>query len=106
LPDDVKRARVEELMLTQQKVAFAKTKSMIGQTTTVLVDRPAGRDAEDGWVGRTTSQAPDIDSATMLRGEGFHAGQLVEVKITGAEGYDLTAELPKKKSRGLKVVSR
>src|SRR5947207_11784277 len=53
LPDHVKQQRVEELMLAQQQVAFAKAKSMKGKTIEVLVDRPAGRDAaEDGWVAR------------------------------------------------------
>src|SRR4051794_34603947 len=62
LPDDEKRRRVEELMLAQQEVAFAKSKGMVGQTIDVLIDRAAGRDEEDGYVGRSQSQAPDIDS--------------------------------------------
>src|SRR3982751_5689862 len=51
IPDDVKRSRVEELMLAQQEVAFEKAKSMVGKSIDVLIDRPAGRDAEDGYVG-------------------------------------------------------
>jgi ribosomal protein S12 methylthiotransferase len=31
LPEDVKQARVEELMLAQQEVAFAKAKATVGQ---------------------------------------------------------------------------
>src|SRR3954447_23876776 len=59
LPDDVKQARVEELMLAQQEVAFARAKNQVGRTIDVLIERPAGRDAEDGWVARSTAQAPD-----------------------------------------------
>ncbi|HEX4796221.1 MAG TPA: 30S ribosomal protein S12 methylthiotransferase RimO [Humisphaera sp.] len=106
IPDDVKKARVEELMLTQQKVAFAKSKSMKGQSIEVLIDRPAGRDAEDGYVARSQSQAPDIDSVTFVHGEDLHPGQLVNVRITDYQAYDLVAEIPKKKSRSLKVVTR
>src|SRR3954462_8816101 len=37
LSDDVKKARVEELMLAQQEVAFKKAKAMRGQTIEVLI---------------------------------------------------------------------
>jgi ribosomal protein S12 methylthiotransferase len=104
VPDEVKTARVEELMLTQQEVAFAKAKRMVGKTIEVLIDRPAGRDEEDGFVGRSASQAPDIDSVVFVHGEGLHAGKMVDVKVTDFQAYDLVAELPKKKSRGLSVI--
>jgi tRNA A37 methylthiotransferase MiaB len=87
-------------------VAFKKAKGMVGKTITVLVDRPAGRDAEDGWVARGTGQAPDIDSVTLVHGEELHPGQLIEVKVTGAQGYDLVAEVPKKRGRSLKVLAQ
>ena len=104
IPDAVKKERVEELMLVQQKVAFAKSKAMIGKTIQVLIDRIAGRDEEDGWVARSQSQAPDIDSVVHVQGEGLHAGQLVEVKVKDYQAYDLVAEIPKKKSRKLNVL--
>lgn len=105
LPDDVKQSRVEELMLIQQDVAFRKSKAMVGQTIEVLIDRPAGRDAEDGYVARSQAQAPDIDSVVFVQGENLHAGQLVTVKVSDYQNYDLVAEVPKKKSRGLNVLS-
>jgi ribosomal protein S12 methylthiotransferase len=104
LPDDVKQARVEELMLAQQEVAFAKAKSTVGNTIEVLIDRPAGRDEEDGYVARSQAQAPDIDSVVFVTGEELHPGQLVSVKVTDYQAYDLVAEVPRKKSRGLKVI--
>jgi ribosomal protein S12 methylthiotransferase len=104
IPDDVKQARVEELMLAQQEVAFAKARKMKGQTIEVLIDRPAGRDEEDGWVARSRAQAPDIDSVTFVHGEGLHPGQVVNVKVTDFQAYDLIAEVPRVKSRSLKVV--
>jgi ribosomal protein S12 methylthiotransferase len=105
LPDDVKQARVDELMMTQQQVAFAKAKSQIGQTLQVLIDRPAGRDAEDGYVARHQGQAPDIDSCVFLHGDDLHAGQLVNARITDFQAYDLVAEVATKKSRSLKVLA-
>jgi len=107
LPEAVKKQRVEELMLAQQEVAFAKAKNMKGQTIELLVERPAGRDAEDGWVARSQSQAPDIDSVTFLHpgpGRTVHPGEFVTAKVTDWQAYDLVAELPKKRSRGLAVL--
>src|SRR5207248_1773544 len=68
IPDDVKKRRVEELMLAQQEVAFAKAAAMVGKSIEVLVERPAGRDEEDGFVARSQSQAPDIDSVVFVHG--------------------------------------
>jgi ribosomal protein S12 methylthiotransferase len=102
--DETKKQRVEELMLAQQEVAFAKARQKIGQTIEVLIDRPAGRDAADGFVARGRHQAPEIDSVTFVTGRGLHPGQLVDVKITDYQAYDLVAQIPVKKSRALKVV--
>ncbi len=108
LSEEEKNARVEELMLVQQEVAFAKAKSMIGQTLEVMIERPAGREIEDGYVARSQSQAPDIDSVVHVDANGaeLHPGQITLVKVTDYQNYDLVAQVPKaKKSRMLKVVT-
>jgi ribosomal protein S12 methylthiotransferase len=104
IPDDLKRLRVEELMLAQQEVAFAKAKAQVGSTVEVLIDRPAGRDAEDGFVARSQSQAPDIDSVVFVHGKNLHPGEFVSAKVTDYQQYDLVAEIAKKKGRSLKVI--
>jgi ribosomal protein S12 methylthiotransferase len=106
VPQEVKRQRVEELMLAQQEVAFSKSAAMVGETIEVLLERPAGRDQEDGWVARSRGQAPDIDSVTFVHGEGrsLHAGQLLNVKVTDYQAYDLVAEVPQKKGKSLVVL--
>src|SRR5258705_10125262 len=103
LPDEVKQERVEELMLAQQEVAFAKARGMKGKKIEVLVDRPADRD-EDKWVSRATFQAPEIDSVTVVNAERLYPGQLLEVSVSGAERYGLPAELSIKRGRSLSVV--
>jgi ribosomal protein S12 methylthiotransferase len=105
IPDDVKNARVEELMLAQQHVAFARAKATVGQTLEVMIERPAGRDLEDGYVARSQSQAPDIDSCVFVSSrDELHPGQFVNVKVTDYQNYDLVAEVPRKKARSLTVV--
>jgi ribosomal protein S12 methylthiotransferase len=103
LPDKIKQERVEELMLAQQEVAFEKARSMKGRSIEVLVDRPADREGER-WVARSQSQAPEIDSVVLVKADKLHPGQMLQVKVTGAEGYDLVAEVPTKGGRSLRVI--
>ncbi len=102
--EEVKKARVEELMLTQQEVAFAKAKGMVGKTIEVLIERAAGRDEEDGYVGRSAAQAPEIDSVVFVHGRDLHAGMMVDVKVTDYQAYDLVGEVARKKGRKLAVI--
>jgi ribosomal protein S12 methylthiotransferase len=105
LPDDVKQARVEELMLAQQDVAFARAAGMKGKTIEVLIERQAGREIEDGYVARSQSQAPDIDSVTFVKSSAeLYPGQLIDVKVSDYQAYELVAEVPVSKSRRLAVV--
>jgi len=105
VPERVKETRLEELMSVQQQIAFAKAEAQVGQSVQVLIDRQAGRDVSDGWVARMASQAPDIDSITLVQETKLHAGQLLDVQITEARGYDLIAKIPRKRSRSLSVVT-
>ncbi len=105
LPEEVKQARVEELMLTQQEVAFAKARAQVGQTIEVLIDEvPA--DPSAPVIARTQSQAPEIDSCVFLNPgrTRVYPGQILPVKITDYQNYDLIAELPRKTSKSLAVL--
>ena len=104
IPDDVKQRRVEELMLAQQEIAFARAKAQVGRTIEVLIDRPAGRDEADGFVARSHAQAPDIDSVTFVHSQKLHPGQLVNVNISDYQAYDLVGEVVKKRQRSLAVL--
>jgi ribosomal protein S12 methylthiotransferase len=105
LPDEVKRQRVEELMLTQQEVAFARARQSVGRTVEVLIDR-VDRDAGTPvYTARTPWQAPEIDSCVFVRSHrALHPGELLPVTITDFQRYDLIAQVPRSKSRSLKVV--
>ena len=113
VPPDIKQQRVEELMLTQQQVAFAKAKSMIGKTIEVLIDGPPspGVPASAGmssttWTARSQSQAPDIDSVVYLGSKTaqLHPGQLVKATVTDYQAYDLVARVPVPARRTLEVL--
>jgi ribosomal protein S12 methylthiotransferase len=101
--EQTKQQRIEELMLTQQQIAFAKSREKVGYPVEILLDRRE----KDGWIGRSYAQAPDIDSVVRFqsRAKSHHAGQFVTAKITESDGYDSIAVPQINKSRSLKVVS-
>jgi len=88
LPEDVKLARRDALMETQQAVAFAHAGSQIGREVEAIID---GADPEfaQHFRGRTTADAPDIDAEIRVKGKNLRAGDIVKVKVTAADGYDL-----------------
>ncbi len=100
IPEAVKKEWVEELMLAQQKVAFAKARNRIGTLVPVMIDSRKG----ERWVGRTPGQAPEIDSCTFVEGGSLHSGQIVQVNLTDSVGYDSIGRLPKR-AKSLPVIA-
>jgi ribosomal protein S12 methylthiotransferase len=104
LPDAVRQARVEELMLAQQEVVFARNEARMGQTVQVMIERQ-DRDQKTVYVARTPQQAPDIDSLVFVSSkQKLSPGEILSVKLTDFKAYDLIAEVPAKKGRSLSVV--
>lgn len=67
---------------------------LVGQTTTVLVDRLLDQDPEYAAVGRTPGPAKDIDGVTHLRADfDVRPGDMVQATIVEAMDYDLVAEV-------------
>ena len=88
VPELVKQQRVAELMLTQQRIAFAKNKNRIGSKLVCLVDSV---DDKGTGRGRFYGQAPDIDSVCIIESCSAEPGQLINVLVTGTRDYDLVA---------------
>jgi len=89
VPDDVKQQRVEELMLAQQEISFAKNKKRIGSKLVCLVDSVDGNG--DGE-GRFYGQAPDIDSLCIIKNCSGKSGDFIDAKVAGTKDYDLIVE--------------
>ena len=87
LPEEVKEARRDELMATQQDHAFAFGESLVGFELDVLIDRAAEEPGK--WVGRSFADAPEIDGVVEVAGEGLEIGEMVPVEILSRQGYDL-----------------
>jgi len=92
VPDEVKAQRFARFMETQQAISEEILRSRIGREITVLVDEI---DTEnDEAVARSPWDAPEIDGNVFIPGAThLKAGDMVKVKITDAEEYDLVGEL-------------
>jgi len=89
IPDRTKQQRIEKLMLTQQKIAFARNESRIGAELTCLVDSVGPRNRARG---RFYGQAPDIDSVCIMEDCSAGPGCFVDTIISGTEDYDLVVK--------------
>jgi ribosomal protein S12 methylthiotransferase len=93
VPESIKQQRLDELMLCQQEIAFAKNRSRIGSEITCLVDSV---DNNDFGTGRFYGQAPDIDSVCIIDMKNsrknnipLRPGRLINAKIIDTRDYDL-----------------
>ncbi len=88
VPEDVKEARYEALMLAQQPISHQKNLEWVGKSLPVLLEG-----AGDGLtIGRSYRDAPEIDGLVLLEGE-YPVGRMATVNIVDATVYDLIGEL-------------
>lgn len=84
--EEVKEARWEQFMATQQKISNAKLAAKVGQRLEVLIDSVD----ESGAVGRSKGDAPEIDGVVHLPGaNSLNPGDWVTGNVTAADDYDL-----------------
>ena len=89
IPEEVKQERLDRLMKLQAQISLENNQARIGTVEKVLVT-----DARDGlFLGRSQREAPDADGAIVFTAkEAPEVGCFVQVRITGAETYDLKGE--------------
>jgi len=89
VPEEVKEERWHRLMQAQQKISEEIMAARVGRTVEVLVDEVD----EEGAVGRSVWDAPEIDGSVFLNGaDGPKPGDRVRAKIIAADAYDLWAD--------------
>ena len=90
VPKEVKDARLDALMSLQKEISLKFNRSRVGSVERVLVD-----DWVDGiLVCRSQYESPDVDGEILVRyPDGSPVGSFVDVRIIGADEYDLIAEM-------------
>lgn len=94
LAEEAKLERRNRLMEAQQGVAFDWGRRQVSQELDVLIDAP-DPEVPGHHVGRSFADAPDIDGVVRVKGKGVRPGDLVRVKVTAADGYDLVGRILK-----------
>jgi ribosomal protein S12 methylthiotransferase len=105
LAEHVRAKRRDRLLAVQQEIAFAWNQAQVGRRLDVILDQ-AVPDQPGAYVGRSYADAPEIDGAVYVSGEGLAVGQIVPSEIVAARGYDLIAaatgdELPASRSENV-----
>jgi len=89
VPEEVKEERWHRFMALQAELSDARSQNMIGRTIDVLIDEVD----EDGAVGRSKADAPEIDGSVFFETPGnLKAGDMIKAQIIDAEQCDLWAE--------------
>lgn len=90
IPEEVKDERFARFMETQQALSESIMRDRVGKVIDVIIDEVD----DEGAVGRSAWDAPDIDGMVFLNGETELApGDIVRAEIEHAEEYDVWAVL-------------
>jgi ribosomal protein S12 methylthiotransferase len=88
VPEKVKDERWHRFMAAQKDVSAGIMASRVGRTISVLIDEVD----EEGAIGRSQWDAPEIDGSVFLNGEtSLKPGDLIRATVTNADDYDLWA---------------
>lgn len=85
VPEEVKEARYHRFMQVQQQISKQLLQEKIGSKIWIMID-------EQGAVGRSMADAPEIDGVVYLNGEfDVNPGDIFQVLVEHADEYDLWA---------------
>lgn len=89
IPQEVKQERYDALMELQEQISYEFNLSRVGTEEEVIVDS-----WEDGvLVCRSRYESPDVDGEILVKSDEDLTGEIIRVKIVGADSYDLAAEI-------------
>lgn len=92
ISEEVKKQRQDELMALQQEVSYDNNQRMLGKQLEVLVEGYLYE--EDVYIGRSYREAPNVDGYIFINAEEeIVSGEMVTVRITDANEYDLIGEV-------------
>lgn len=92
VPPEVKDKRLDKIMDLQSFISEKINSNKVGKVLKTIIDRKEG----DFYVGRTQFDSPEVDPEVLVKSDTkLVAGNFYDVKITGAETYDLYGEIAK-----------
>lgn len=87
-PVGIAELRCKEIMELEQSIVLESNKAKVGKIVQAIIDYGD----VGASIGRTKADAPEIDCTINVEGEDIQDGDIVMVKVTGYDGYDLEGE--------------
>jgi ribosomal protein S12 methylthiotransferase len=92
VPEELKQERYERLMALQQQISLENNQQKIGSAIDVIIDDYGELPGE--VIGRSKADAPGIDGSVRAHSDGtVKIGDMVKVRVTDADAYDLYGEV-------------
>jgi ribosomal protein S12 methylthiotransferase len=89
VPEETKQERAALLMAEQEKISMELNQEKVGKTYKVIIDRQEG----EYYIGRSEFDSPEVDNEILISTDKtLDIGNFYELKISGAEAFDLMAE--------------
>ncbi len=89
IPAETKQERADAVMELQQGISLELNQQRIASRMKILIDRKEGPD----YFGRSEYDSPEVDNEVIIQAPGnyLRIGDFVDVEITAASEFDLTA---------------
>ncbi len=89
--DEVKQARLDELMEIQQEISAQLAAAKVGQKLQVIIDRIEG----DYYIGRTEFDSPEVDPEVLIRrgDSSLEIGKFYQAEVVDSDDFDLFARI-------------
>lgn len=91
VPEDVKQARMEEIMEMQAGISLEWNEEKVGKEMQIVIDRKEA----DIYFGRTEFDSPEVDNEVIIENasEELTIGKYYNARIVSAEMFDIFAEV-------------
>ena len=95
LTEEIKEDRRARLMEIQQQNVFDRTAAAVGSQMDVIIDKQVTDDAGQlqagSWIGRTKTDAPDVDGLVYVTDPELRlsVGAITKCEIVSSQDYDL-----------------
>ena len=91
IPQEVKQARLDELMDIQQGISAELSAEKVGKQMKIIIDRLEG----DYYIGRTEFDSPEVDPEVLINcsEKELEIGKFYQVEVVDADDFDLYAKI-------------
>ena len=91
VPQEEKELRAARIMQIQEQISLENNLARVGRTMRCIVDGRQG----DYYIARSEYDSPEVDQEILIPADNrrLYRGRFYDVRITGAEDYDLYAEV-------------